>query len=258
MSFTSTTLGLTQGDFHRLAVLYNGNMTDILQLLGQGGGSGTVTSATLPLSIANGVISVDLSSCIPTTHEANKIGAASVAFGAYDLGAQTLTLTNGSNLSKSLSISLNGGLDWSGDGLITVGMLHVWPFASLSLANPSNTLKALTHDATGKLLWDGGEVQMAANSFTQLSVVAPLTISGSNSVTIDTLWKPSTVTCSAGMVPTANDSLGTLSLDLDFLENRTQVNFIDSQNTVKALTPSITGSLVYGTTSLVDLNGLLS
>ena len=61
MSFTSTTLGLTQGDFHRLAVLYNGNMTDILQLPGQGGGSGTVTSATLPLSITNGVISVDLS-----------------------------------------------------------------------------------------------------------------------------------------------------------------------------------------------------
>ena len=99
---------------------------------------------------------------------------------------------------------------------------------------------------------------MAANSFTQLSVVAPLTISGSNSVTIDTLWKPSTVTCSAGIVPTANDSLGTLSLDLDFLENRSRVNFIDSQNTVKALTPSITGSLVYGTSALVDLNYLLN
>lgn len=54
--------GLSQRDFTHLRVLHNGQMTDILTLFGSGGsGSGTVTSATLPLSINNGVLSLDLS-----------------------------------------------------------------------------------------------------------------------------------------------------------------------------------------------------
>ena len=58
----SITNGLTQGDFTRLPILYNGVMQDITPLLGGGGGGGgRVTGATLPLSITNGVLSLDLS-----------------------------------------------------------------------------------------------------------------------------------------------------------------------------------------------------
>ena len=66
----SLTNGLSQGDFTLLRVLSNGAMTDILTLIGSGG-SGAVTSATAPLSISNGVLSINLSGFIATTHEAN-------------------------------------------------------------------------------------------------------------------------------------------------------------------------------------------
>ena len=60
MNVTNT--GLSEGDFHRLHLLYNGVMQDIVPLLGGGGGGGgTVTSATSPLSISNGALSLDLS-----------------------------------------------------------------------------------------------------------------------------------------------------------------------------------------------------
>ena len=55
----TVTTGLTEGDFHRLAVLHNGSMTDIISLIGSLGG-GTVNSATTPLNINNNVLSIDL------------------------------------------------------------------------------------------------------------------------------------------------------------------------------------------------------
>ena len=98
--------GLSEGDFHRLAVLHNGNMTDIVSLIGSLG-SGTVTSATTLLSVSGGVLSIDLSTYtttaglttllagkIGTTHEANKIGAADVTH-LFDFKSQTFTLRNG-------------------------------------------------------------------------------------------------------------------------------------------------------------------
>ncbi len=67
--------GLTEGDFYRLAVLSNGIMTDILSLIG-GGGGGAVTSANLPLSISNGVLTINLSGFSDTAAMNTAIGAA--------------------------------------------------------------------------------------------------------------------------------------------------------------------------------------
>ena len=51
--------GLSQGNFDKLYIKdANGNVVDILTLLGQAVSGGTVTSATLPLSITNGVLSI--------------------------------------------------------------------------------------------------------------------------------------------------------------------------------------------------------
>ncbi len=58
----TVTTGLSEGDFHRLAVLHNGDMTDIISLIGSLSGSGAIQSATAPLAIAAGVLTVDLSS----------------------------------------------------------------------------------------------------------------------------------------------------------------------------------------------------
>ena len=69
----SITNRLNQGDFTLLRVLSNGAMTDILTLMGSGG-SGAVTSATAALSISgSGVLSIDGTGYLATTHEAGKI-----------------------------------------------------------------------------------------------------------------------------------------------------------------------------------------
>ena len=56
------TTGLSQGDFHVLRVLSSGQMVDILALVAGGGSGGAVSSAQAPLSLAAGVLSIDLSS----------------------------------------------------------------------------------------------------------------------------------------------------------------------------------------------------
>ena len=97
-----TTTGLSEGDFHRLAVLHNGSMTDIISLIGNLG-VGNVDSASTPLSISGGVLSIDLSSYtntaglttllaskLDTSHEAGKIGNANVAVGAFDINTRTV------------------------------------------------------------------------------------------------------------------------------------------------------------------------
>ena len=62
----AATTGLTEGDFTLLRVLSNAAiMTNILDLIaagGGGGGGGIVTGAQLPLSVNQGVLSIDTSS----------------------------------------------------------------------------------------------------------------------------------------------------------------------------------------------------
>ena len=91
------TNGLSQGDFTLLRVLdpATGQMTNVLALIGAAGG-GAVTSATAPLSINSGVLSINLVGYIPTSHEAYNVGQANVNFGAYDARTRTLTLENAS------------------------------------------------------------------------------------------------------------------------------------------------------------------
>ena len=75
--------------------------------------------------------------------------------------------------------------------------------------------------------------KLISNSFSQINVAAPLTIASTSSssgtaVTIDTLFKPSSVTASAtsGIVLVANDQTGSLSLFCDGSENRSQVGSV--------------------------------
>ena len=75
--------------------------------------------------------------------------------------------------------------------------------------------KDLEKGGSGQLLWGGQEVQLKANSFQQINVVAPLTISGSTSVTLESLWKPSSLSLGSGLSGVASDANGTLSLAVD-------------------------------------------
>ena len=151
-----TTTGLSEGDFHRLAVLHNGSMTDIISLIGSPGG-GNVDSASTPLSISGSVLSIDLSSYtntaglttllaskLDTSHEAGKIGNANVAYGAFDINTRTLTLQNNSGVTAVLSADNKGNLNNKGaDGVITMQILNAWSLTVQKLSDSKGTVRNL-------------------------------------------------------------------------------------------------------------------
>jgi hypothetical protein len=142
------TNGLSQGNFTLLNVLHNGSMQNIITLIGNLGGGGIATSVTSPLSISSGVLSLNTGSLCTaatsplvltnglmslnasymlTSHEANNIGSADVAFGAFDLNTRTVTLQNASGVTCRLEVDLGGNLNLNGsDGVVTVPVLNAW------------------------------------------------------------------------------------------------------------------------------------
>ena len=133
-----------------------------------------------------------------------------------------------------------------------------WQDAATLRYNNSASDKNLTQGRADEPFWNGLEVKLRQNAFHQINVVAPLTVSGSNSITIDTLWKPSMVTVGTGLQTTASDANGILQLDLTGTESRSQLKLIDSQSVVRSLVPSVTGALTYNSSTLVDLTYLSS
>ena len=248
--------GISQGSFDKICIKdANGVMTDLLTLIGAAAGA-AVNSATAPLSINNGVLSINLTGYIPTSHESYNVGQANVNFGAYDARTQTLTLENASGVTCQLNVDLGGNLNVGTAGVVTVPILNAWAPTALKLTDTAGTVHNLSSATTGELLWDGLEVQLRQNAFHQINVVAPLTASGANVLTLDTLWKPSTVTTLTGLTAVANDALGQLVLGLDGSESRSELKLIDSQGVVRSLIPSITGALTYAGSTLVDLTYL--
>ena len=86
--------------------------------------------------------------------------------------------------------------------------------------------KNLTQGSTGELLWNGLELQLKQNTIQQYNFVRPITStlnSGTGTLTIESLWMPSTITAGVGIfADSVNDTLGTLTLsgyDLRWLTN---------------------------------------
>ena len=293
----SITNGLSQGDFTLLRVLHDGGMTDIITLIGSLGG-GTINNVTLPLSINNGVLNIDLSSYSTTTQTNTIITTALTNYvtntalanslSAYTdttsltnlLSAKQNTISAGtgisivSNVVSSTHIPMVLQLDGTtqtgattlnfiaNNAVLTAGVLNIsrmaWQDAvTLRYSNAASD-KNLSQGSAGELLWNGAELQLKQNSFQQINTVAPLSASGSNILTLETLWKPSTVTVGTGITSTANDTLGTLILGLDGTESRTTLKLIDSGSNVRNLQASLTGALVWNGSTLVDLTYLSS
>ena len=131
-----------------------------------------------------------------------------------------------------------------------------WQDALTLRCSNSASDKNLSQWSAGELLWNGLEVQLRQNAFHQINVVAPLTDSRSNILTIDSLWKPSTISVGTGIQAVASDANGTLQLNLTGTESRSQLKLIDSQNVVRSLVPSVTGALTWNGSALVDLTYL--
>ena len=115
--------GISQGSFDTLYVKNaSGDMVNVLTLIGAS--AGAVSSATAPLYISSGILSIDLSNYtntaglttllagkLDTSHEAGKIGNANVAFGAFDMNTRTVTLRNRSGVPVVLSVDNGGNLN---------------------------------------------------------------------------------------------------------------------------------------------------
>jgi hypothetical protein len=133
-----------------------------------------------------------------------------------------------------------------------------WQDALTLRYSSSASDKNLSQGSAGELLWNGLEVQLRQNAFHQINVAAPLTAAGANIITLDTLWKPSTVTVLQGITSVFNDTLGTLVLGLYGSDSRSELKLVDSQNVVRSLVPSITGTITYNGSTLIDLTYLTS
>ena len=118
-------------------------MVNVLTLIGAS--AGAVSSATAPLNISSGILSIDLSNYtntaglttllggkISTTHEANKIGAADVTH-LFDLKMQTLTLRNNNRVTLQLNIDNGGNSSPGADGVITVTILNACDYVNMRL-----------------------------------------------------------------------------------------------------------------------------
>jgi hypothetical protein len=340
--------GISQGTFDQIYLRdSSGNIVDLLTLIASGGGGagGTVSSATLPLSIAGGVLSlnsstlctaatgllsltngqmsIDLSdyatkqeitaahslglvpyvttSTLTTTYSTTAAMNTQISLSltpyvnntalyntlaAYTntsgltvlLAAKQNTLTQGAGISIAgntissthtpIILQLDGATQTGAHTLnfvannasISNNVVNIsrmaWQDALTLRYSTSATDKDLTQGSSGELLWNAQEVQLKQNAFQQINVATPLTISGTTNITLDTLWKPSTVTAGAGIQATASDANGTLVINLDGSESRTSLKLIDSQNVVRNLAASMTGGLIWNSSQLVDLTYL--
>ena len=80
----------------------------------------------------------------------------------------------------------------------------------------SSTDKNITQGSTGELLWDDNEIQLKKDSFQSINYVLPIIASwtgiNNTSLTIESLFMPSTVIASTGIFKVANDTTGVLTL----------------------------------------------
>ena len=238
---TTLTNGLTHGNFTSLRILSGGVFQDILTLIGAG--SGAVTSASAPLAITSGVMSIDLSTYITTA-------AVNALLADYRL---TSSLFSG--------VTMGAGLvSVAGNGILSIGLPGSESRATLKLMDDQGNVRGLSSSATGTLVWNTASVALSndlVNFINTISVTAPLTISGSGaSRALATLWKPSAVTVGTGLFALTSDALGTMSLSLTGAESRVTLKIQDSNATVRNLTSSTGGVLTWDGTSLVNTTQL--
>ena len=278
--------GISQGSFDKIYLRdANGNMVDLLTLLGSLGSVTDVISNSSELVVTTSgttkILTLNLGGYVTSTALTNALAAYTdtTALTIF-LEAKQNTLTAGTGIAISgatissthtpIILQLDGTTQSGATTLNFVGnnasfasnVLNIsrmaWQDALTLRYSNSASDKNLSQGSAGELLWNGLEVQLRQNAFHQINVAAPLTVSGSNSITLDTLWKPSTVTVGTGIQAVASDANGTLQLNLTGTESRSQLKLIDSQNVVRSIVPSITGALTYNASTLVDLTYLSS
>ena len=146
-----------------------------------------------------------------------------------------------------LSVDNGGNLNLGAQGIVTVPyMNNTWAPTNLKLMDSASTTRQLTSTTTGLLVWNGAVI---SNTFAA-GLPLQITQTSAGTLTFDTLWKPSSVTVSTGIIAVSSNTLGTLSLSLDGTESRTQLKLQDSGGTVRNLTADTSGNVLYNSTAL--------
>ena len=208
--------GISQGSFDKIHLRdASGNMVDLLTLLGSLGSVTDVISNSSELVVTtNGttkILTLSLGGYVTSTALKNALAAYTdtTALTTF-LGAKQNTLTaragiatSGATISSTHTPSILqlGGTTQSGQttfnfvgnnasfaGTVLNISRMAWQDAVTLRYSNSASDKNLSQGSAGELLWNGLEVQLRQNAFHQINVVAPLTASGSNILTIDSLW----------------------------------------------------------------------
>ena len=272
-TFTNMLTGLSRGTFDELILYRGGSYQDLNTIFnGLGGGSGAITAlvgagaAVVSGTGSSRTITVDLSSHA-TTAAVNALLANYVLTSAYNTAMATkldgLTAGSGIQITGSgtaraiactaspLTLQLDGAtqagattLNFVGNNAsLSAGVLNIsrmaWQDKVVLRYSNAASDKDLTQGNSGELLWNGSQVALTSQTFQQINTVAPLSASGANIITLETLWKPSTVSVGVGLQTTVNDANGTLTLTLDGTESRSALKLIDTQSVVRPLAASI-------------------
>ena len=229
----------------------SGNMVDLLTLLGSLGSVTDVISNSSELVVTTSgttkILTLNLGGYVTSTALTNALAAYTdtTALTTF-LGAKQNTLTAGTGIAISgatissthtpIILQLDGTTQSGATTLNFVGnnasfasnVLNIsrmaWQDALTLRYSNSASDKNLSQGSAGELLWNGLEVQLRQNAFHQINVAAPLTVSGANSITLDTLWKPSTVTVGTGIQAVASDANGTLQLNRSRIQVTTETH----------------------------------
>ena len=95
-----------------------------------------------------------LANKISTSHEANNIGNANVAFGAFGINKRTVTLQNSSGVTAVLSVDNGGNLNKGADGVITAPILNAREILTQSWKDSNGTVRSLL-PSLGTLTYNG-------------------------------------------------------------------------------------------------------
>ena len=176
---------------------------------------GFVNSATLPMSINSGVLSINLSGYIPSSHAANNIGNANVDFGDFDLRTQSVTLENPNGVTGIMTMDNGAHLLINGQGVITVNLLGVWAPLQLRLTDSVGNVKLLNTNPLGALIWDNQELATIAIMSAILNNYTPtLNLTSMLNAKQNTLTAGSNITISNNTISAASGG-GSLILQLN-------------------------------------------
>jgi hypothetical protein len=230
----SVTNGLTQGDFTTLRVLSSaGVMTDIISLIGSsgaGGGLSDVTSASSQLTVATSgstrVLTLNLSAY--STSAQMNTALASKLSALVGAGAAVIS---GTGTSRTITVDLTG-------------------YSTTAQMNTALATKQPVLTAGTSIQLNGATISSTALAAVQ--AVLPLVVSTTpTTATLSSLWTPSQLSVSSGLVGVFSNALGTYSLALTGTESRTALKLADSGGTVRDLTTSTAGVLTWASAPML-------